>query len=166
MWLPDVAHRYLLLLVVLGLTGCGFQLRGTGISQLQSVGVTGAGAAPATYRILKETLSRRDVAVVTPGADTLNVQLLDERSTRRSVATTDIFDAAEYELRLELDVAVFRGETILLPEATIVSERVYAVDAANLSASYEEQALLLAEMRADLADQLIRRIEILHQPQT
>lgn len=98
------------------------------------------------------------------GAGVISVTLLDERSLRRSVATTDVFDAAEYELRLELDVSVSRGEKFLVEDATLVSQRVYAVDSNNLSASYEEQALLLSEMRVDLAEQLIRRIDFLAGP--
>ena len=75
-----------------------------------------------------------------------------------------MFDAAEYELRLELDVSISRGANFLLENATLVSQRVYAVDSNNLSSSYEEQALLLSEMRVNLAEQLIRRIDFLAGP--
>ena len=124
----------------------------------------GASAAPLTSKSFRQALEDRDVQIVPAGAGVISVHMLDERSHRRSVATTDVFDAAEYELRLELDVSISRGENFLLEDATLVSQRVYAVDSGNLSGSYEEQALLLADMRVNLAEQLIRRVNFLAGP--
>ena len=90
--------------------------------------------------------------------------MLDERYYRRSFASTDASSAAEYELRLELDVSISSGENFLLEDATLVSQRVYAVDLNNLSASEEEQKLLLIEMRVSLAEQLLRRVNLLVRP--
>ena len=124
----------------------------------------GASAAPLTSKSFRQALEDRDVQIVPAGAGVISVHMLDERSHRRSVATTDVFDAAEYELRLELDVSISRGENFLLEDATLVSQRVYAVDSGNLSGSYEEQALLLSELRVNLAEQLIRRVNFLAGP--
>jgi len=124
----------------------------------------GASAAPLTSKSFRQALEDRDVQIVPAGAGVISVHMLDERSHRRSVATTDVFDAAEYELRLELDVSISRGENFLLEDATLVSQRVYAVDSGNLSGSYEEQALLLSDMRVNLAEQLIRRVNFLAGP--
>jgi outer membrane lipopolysaccharide assembly protein LptE/RlpB len=124
----------------------------------------GASAAPLTSKSFRQALEDRDVQIVPAGAGVISVHMLDERSHRRSVATTDVFDAAEYELRLELDVSISRGENFLLEHGTLVSQRVYAVDSGNLSGSYEEQALLLSDMRVNLAEQLIRRVNFLAGP--
>jgi len=124
----------------------------------------GASAAPLTSKSFRQALEDRDVQIVPAGTGVISVHMLDERSHRRSVATTDVFDAAEYELRLELDVSISRGENFLLEDATLVSQRVYAVDSGNLSGSYEEQALLLSDMRVNLAEQLIRRVSFLAGP--
>lgn len=164
MWFPERVIRYVVLAALLGVAGCGFQLRGTESGHLESLNIIGAASAPLTSRSFREALGDRSIQVVPAGAGVISVTLLDERSLRRSVATTDVFDAAEYELRLELDVSVSRGEKFLVEDATLVSQRVYAVDSNNLSASYEEQALLLSEMRVDLAEQLIRRIDFLAGP--
>ena len=164
MWFPERLIQYVLIAALLAIAGCGFQLRGAGSGDIQSLGIVGANAAPLTSRSFRQALANRDIQVVPADTSVLTVHLLDERSIRRSVATTDIFDAAEYELRLELDISITRGEEVLLADATLVSQRVYAVDSGNLSASYEEQSLLLSEMRENLAEQLIRRIEFLSQP--
>ena len=164
MWFPESVARYVVLATLLGVAGCGFQLRGTEAGGLESLNIMGASAAPLTSKSFRQALEDRDVQIVPAGAGVISVHMLDERSHRRSVATTDVFDAAEYELRLELDVSISRGENFLLEDATLVSQRVYAVDSGNLSGSYEEQALLLSDMRVNLAEQLIRRVNFLAVP--
>lgn len=153
-----------MLATLLGVAGCGFQLRGADSGRLESLNIMGATAAPLTSKSFRQSLEDRDIQVVPAGEGVISVHILDERSHRRSVATTDVFDAAEYELRLELDVSISRGDNFLLENATLVSQRVYAVDSNNLSASYEEQALIMTEMRVNLAEQLIRRIDFLAGP--
>jgi len=164
LWFPESVARYVVLATLLGVAGCGFQLRGTEAGGLESLNIIGASAAPLTSKSFRQALEDRDVQIVPAGAGVISVHMLDERSHRRSVATTDVFDAAEYELRLELDVSISRGENFLLEDATLVSQRVYAVDSGNLSGSYEEQALLLSDMRVNLAEQLIRRVNFLAGP--
>jgi outer membrane lipopolysaccharide assembly protein LptE/RlpB len=148
----------------LTVAGCGFQLRGAEPGRLESLNIIGAAAAQLTSRFFRQALKDRGVQIVPAGAAVISVQLLDERSDRRSIATTDVYSTAEYELRIELDVSISRGENFLLEEATLVSQRVYAVDSGNLSASYEERDLLLSDMRVNLAEQLIRRINFLVGP--
>ena len=164
MWFPESVARYVVLATLLGVAGCGFQLRGTEVGGLESLNIMGASAAPLTSKSFRQALEDRDVQIVPAGAGVISVHMLDERSHRRSVATTDVFDAAEYELRLELDVSISRGENFLLEDATLVSQRVYAVDSGNLSGSYEERTLLLSDMRVSLAEQLIRRVNFLAGP--
>ena len=95
------------------------------------------------------------MTIVPAGPGIPAVRLTDERSVRRSVATSSAVDAAEYELRLELDVSVEMNGAVLLESATLIEERTYAVDKVNLSGSFEEQTIVLAEMRSALARKLI-----------
>ena len=155
---PDRTLAALLLLLLAG--GCGYQLRGSGLGDLRAISFPPEIGAPVTFRAIRNLLEASEVSIVAAGEDVVAVHLLDERSTRRSVATTDVIDAAEYELRLELDVSITRNREVLLARATLIAERVYAVDSANLSGSYEEQTLLLEEMRMELARKLARRIEL------
>ena len=154
----------LLLLTLALLSGCGFQLRGTDRSDLPAIQLLGAAQAPATYRVVRDELELLGVSL-TPSADNaLSVEITDERSLRRSVATTNVIDAAEFELRLELDVSILQDAGSMPVENTLIVERVYAVDSANLAGSFEEQALLMQEMRAELARNLLRQIEVLAIP--
>lgn len=142
------------------LSGCGYQLRGSSLGDLLSISFSGTREAPVTFRAIRNTLEDNNVSIVAPSQDVVAVHLLDERSLRRSVATTNVIDAAEYELRLELDVSITRNEEVLLAQSTLIAERVYAVDSANLSGSFEERTLLMDEMRIELAQKLARRIEL------
>ena len=150
--------------ILLGVTGCGFQLLGSETGRFESLNIVGAGAAPLTSRSLRQALEDRGIQIVPAGLGVISIHMLDERYYRRSFASTDAYSAAEYELRLELDVSISSGENFLLEDATLVSQRVYAVDLNNLSASEEEQKLLLIEMRVSLAEQLLRRVNLLVRP--
>ena len=164
MWFPKRVARYLVLAILLGGAGCGFQLLGSETGRFESLNIVGAGAAPLTSRSLRQALEDRGIQIVPAGLGVISIHMLDERYYRRSFASTDAYSAAEYELRLELDVSISSGDNFLLEDATLVSQRVYAVDLNNLSASEEEQKLLLIEMRASLAEQLLRRVNLLVRP--
>ena len=164
MWFPKRVARYLLLAILLGVAGCGFQLLGSETGRFESLNIVGAGAAPLTSRSLRQALEDRGIQIVPAGLGVISIHMLDERYYRRSFSSTDAYSAAEYELRLELDVSISSGENFLLEDATLVSQRVYAVDLNNLSASEEEQKLLLIEMRVSLAEQLLRRVNLLVRP--
>ena len=164
MWFPKRVARYLVLALLLGGAGCGFQLLGSETGRFESLNIVGAGAAPLTSRSLRQALEDRGIQIVPAGLGVISIHMLDERYYRRSFASTDAYSAAEYELRLELDVSISSGDNFLLEDATLVSQRVYAVDLNNLSASEEEQKLLLIEMRASLAEQLLRRVNLLVRP--
>ena len=43
--------------------------------------------------------------------------------------------------------------------AAISAERIYSVDSFNLAGSYEEQMMLIDDIRADLTRQILQRIE-------
>ena len=164
MWFPKRVARYLVLATLLGVAGCGFQLLGSETGRFESLSIVGAGAASLTSSSLRQSLEDRNIQIVPTGPGVISIHMLDERSYRRSFASTDAYSTAEYELRLELDVSISSGENFLLEDATLVSQRVYAVDLNNLSASEEEQKLLLTEMRISLVEQLLRRVNFLVRP--
>ncbi len=149
-----------LTLMLLLLSGCGFQLRGAGMEALSELSFTGTNRAPVTFREIREALQVRDVQIVSSAPGILAVHILDEQSQRRSVATTNVIDAAEYELSLSLSFSISKNGDALVDDAMLIAERVYAVDSANLSGSFEEQTLLMTEMRRELAQKLVRRIDL------
>ena len=149
---------YLVICSLILLSGCGFQLRGSDISQIDALSLGGAMSAE-SRRVLRASFERHGVDLVPATADVVSIRILDERSGRRPISTSARVDAAQYELRLEFDVAIAAGGEVVLPELTVAAERVYSVDSQNLSGSYEEQQILMRDIREELAMMIIRRIE-------
>ena len=152
-----------MLLLALSLTSCGFHLRGTqgfevALEQLYV-------SVPASYgelkRELERTFTQYDIDVV--GLRTASRYALvinGERNTRRAVSTTSSISVAEYELRLEVDIQLTdrQGADVILP-TTLMTERIYTFNRNSLVGSNEEETLLLSEMRSDLVNQIIRRVD-------
>ncbi len=82
-----------------------------------------------------------------------------ERLIRRAVATTRTISVSEYEIRLEVDLALSnRAAKELISPTTLATERIYTFDSGSLVGSREEETVLLEEMRADIALQILRRV--------
>ena len=159
MWFPDYPRCLIILGGILVVAGCGFHLRGSDISALESVHLNGPAAHGDIYSAFVEVLSEHDVSLVAESAEQLTVTLEDERSLSRVVSTSAAIDAAGYAMVLEVDISISRGGKSLLTHATLVSTGTYEVDPQNLVGSYEERNLLLKEMRRELARHMIRRVE-------
>ena len=142
--------------LISALVSCGFQLRGELYAELDKVLVTSAPSAIKSEKILNEILAvfekRRDET----STDPLTINLVSEKSSRRSVLTTVSMSAAQYELTIELIFFIAFGDRIIVPETTLSSRKFYAVSSANQAASYEEQLILQREMREELLNQVVR----------
>ena len=142
------------------LGGCGFQLRGSEELAVDRIHLAGAYVRSPVGRALAGELEVQGIQLVGSLPDVIVLELIDEHSSRRRIATSALIDAAEYELRLVLTFSVSRNGDLLMGDLTLGSQRIYEVDQDNLSGSHEEERLLLAEMRADLARQVIRSIDV------
>ena len=154
------------------LTGCGFQWRGASPLDISTVAV----AAPTGRTELRSALAKHlrqqgtKVVEIMDAASSeedkqreLLVEILDERIYLRPLSTNIYVEAADYEIRKEVDMAISAKGKMIMPTATLFAERVYAVDPLNLTASHAEQKLLLAEVDEELAMMLLRRLEAVAQ---
>ncbi|HKI74444.1 MAG TPA: LPS assembly lipoprotein LptE [Pseudomonadales bacterium] len=150
----------LLFAILLVVAGCGFHLRGTGGDKisLTSISVTAANANGDMQRMLERTLKESGVELTAKAPYT--VHLTSEATTRRPVATTSDVQVAEYGLRLDIgfELTGAAGKTII-PDTTVSAERTYRFDTSSLVGNTEEEKLLYDEMRRDVADQIISRID-------
>ena len=138
------------------LASCGFQLRGDLYAELDKVLVTSAPSAIKSEKILNEILAVFDKGRNETSTETLIINLLSEKSSRRTVLTSVSMSAAQYELTIELIFFISFGDRIIVPETTLSSRKFYAVSSANQAASYEEQLLLQREMREELLNKVVR----------
>lgn len=155
--------RALLLLGLLALAACGFQLRGTDLRS--SVASAYVDAAPRhSYEVpLSLALERAGVEVLDlPSAGALIIDLIDERRSRRSISVSETAVAAEYEVIVGVRYAVrdASGRQLVEPQ-WLQRERVYRVDRENILGSSEERALLEQEMQNELIQQIIRTLDAL-----
>ena len=138
------------------LASCGFQLRGDLYAELDKVHVTSAPSAIKSEKILNEILAVFEKGKDETSTDPLIINLVSEKSSRRSVLTTVSMSAAQYELTIELIFFISFGDRIIVPETTLSSRKFYAVSSTNQAASYEEQLLLQREMREELLSKVVR----------
>ena len=149
-------NRSLLLSLISVLASCGFQLRGDLYAELDKVHVTSAPSAIKSEKILNEILAVFEKGKDETSTDPLIINLVSEKSSRRSVLTTVSMSAAQYELTIELIFFISFGDRIIVPETTLSSRKFYAVSSTNQAASYEEQLLLQREMREELLNKVVR----------
>lgn len=150
-------------LVVLGLTlllsACGFQLRGTGDVEfgLKELDLQARNSYGDTVRELQTLLERNEVRVH-PGAK-YSLNLANEQTRQRTASYTSSARSAEYELTSTLDYQ-FRGpQDRLLLEDRVEVQKVYVHDSNNLIGSSQEGDQLRQEMRRELLQQLVMRIQ-------
>lgn len=146
------------------LSGCGFHLRGTqGFEVSVDNLYLSVGNA---YRDLRNELTATfeafEVTLVdSPRNAEYVLEVFRERTVRRAVSTTDTISVAEYEVRLEIDIGVSnRYGELLLPETTLIAERIYSFDNTSLVSNNEEEELLVEEMRRNLVVQIVRRVDV------
>lgn len=151
-----------LLATALMLAGCGFHLRGTGSAQLalKSISVTATNAHGDMQRTLERALKEGGVKLLPSGQAPYSIRLISDRRTRRSVATSSDVTVSEYGLQLQVKFAVFdaSGKQVIGP-TTVSTERIYQFDNNSLVGNTEQEKLLNKEMRRDLAEQIIRRVD-------
>lgn len=145
-------------LLLTGLTGCGFQLRGQldvpeHLRQLSLVQHTQNHRLTAS---LIETLRLNQLEVSAQAP--YRLELLKVVENRRTVTLDRAARVDEYELTLRVDYQVTnRQEQLVLNPQTLSTERVYTYDANAATAAAEQEVLLKQEMADDLARQLVRR---------
>ena len=141
------------------LSACGFQLRGTGDADfaLEEINLQARDSHGQTVKQLEDLLERSDVRVH-PGA-TYSLNLANERNTQRTASYTGSARSAEYELTSVLDYEFLgSGNTVLLRDS-IETRRVYVHDSNNVIGSSQEGEQLRQEMRRELIQQLVMRIQ-------
>ena len=157
----SVARVVIVAVIALAISGCGFQLRGTGQTTilLESVYLNAIDNSGALARELIDSLEQSGVEFTSNGNAQVSIRLDRERFSRRPVSTTGQINVAEYELTLEVGFEVLtRGGDVLIPPTRIRTERIYTFDSSSLVGSNEEESLLNEEMRRDVIGQLLQRI--------
>ena len=110
-------------------------------------------------RQLRSSLEAANVDVADSGSNAPQLLVSPERLSSQPVSVNPRARAAQYELRLEVDFTLSERNRVLLETETLYTERTLFEDIENISGNREEVSLLADEMRRELVNQLLRRLE-------
>ena len=141
--------------------GCGFHLRGVQPGAAGLVVYLDSKTPFGEFeQVLADSIRQADMQI-SDGADgaAMIVQLRSERLTRRVQTVNTTGRASDYELILSLEYALATPAAITDSDTRkLDSRREYNFDSAELLGKAEEEALLVQEMRRDIAARLLRQI--------
>ncbi|WP_213942212.1 LPS assembly lipoprotein LptE [Pseudomonas sp. dw_612] len=150
-------------LLVMGLavllSACGFQLRGTGTTELaiKELDVSARNAYGETVTQLRQVLSSSGVKVYT-GAP-YKLILTDEQESQRILSYAGAGRTGEYQVTTVLNYTI-RGESNLeLMSDKLEVEKIFIHDGNNLVGSDQEAATARVETRRELVQRMILRLQ-------
>ena len=152
-------------LLVIGLavvlSACGFQLRGTGTTELsvKEMDVSARNAYGPTVVELREVLKRSGVNVHA-GAP-YRLVLTNEQESDRAATYTGGSRSAEYELTTVLNYSIQGLNNLELLSDKLEVRKVYVRDGSNITGSEQEAKRAREEMRRDLVNAMVVRLQML-----
>lgn len=148
------------LLCLLALNACGYSLRSSDTlsASFQDMQLSLQNPNSEFSRLLGRSLSGVSSASDDSPAGTI-LFVSDIRLENQPVSVNPAARAAQYELRLSVDIQLTRGDEDLIPRETLSVERSYFEDIENISGNREEVEIITSEMRRELVNLLIRRLQ-------
>ena len=154
------------LIIILALSGCGFKLRGI-IEVPEYLKRLHLTTATHDRKMISETtraLASNGITIVSKADQApYTLDILNQETQKRQVAISSNFrDAEEYELRTQLtyEIRGSDGFRLIMP-TTITTERTFTNNENQVRAKAREEEALLADMRRDLIQQMLRQIQAL-----
>jgi LPS-assembly lipoprotein len=150
-------------LLVMGLavllSACGFQLRGTGTNALsvKEMDVSARNAYGQTVVQLRQVLERSGVKVHA-GAP-YRLVLTNEQETSRSASYAAGNSTAEYELTTTLNYSILGLNNLELMSDKVEVRKTYVRDGGNITGSDQEAERAREEMRRDLVQSMVTRLQ-------
>nr|WP_314581168.1 LPS assembly lipoprotein LptE [uncultured Pseudomonas sp.] len=150
-------------LLVMGLavllSACGFQLRGTGTNALsiKELDLSARDAYGEVVTQLRQTLTNSGVHVYT-GAQ-YKLFLAREDETQRTASYVGSGRSAEYELTNVLKYEIHGSKDVLLLEDNVQATKTFVHDGNNLIGSDQEADQIRKEMRSELVQKMVARLQ-------
>lgn len=152
----------LCLLPALWLGGCGFALRGTGDlpDELRTLRLESREGGSEIVREVRRMLTASGVTLAEENApDLYRLGIGREQIQERVLSVNANARAGEYELTLSVPFQLVREDRSPIPPETLTISRFYLADPNNAVAKQEEVELLREEMRRELANRILRRLQ-------
>lgn len=151
-----MAIRILLVVCMLAVSACGWQLRGS-TERVELEGIALSGGTPEFLLQLEQALQDDDVPVYSGASYTLRLSPLEWHS--RTVALDAVGRAAEIELTLRLDWQLQDEQGVAaVMRQRISTTRRYQVSAENITGASDEDRLARADMQTELIERIMRAL--------
>ena len=160
---------YSALVIVLGfLSSCGYSLRTNQLIEgnLDTIHLTLSQPNSEFSRILQRNLELADVQVINSIESqqahsnlTHELSIGGEEISTRPITINSRARAAQYEMRLSIEISLRANETFLIESEALFVDRVYFEDIENITGNQEEIRIITSEMRQNLVSQVMRRLE-------
>ena len=151
---------------IIALNQCGFTLRSNEVisSRFNSIQLNLQPPNSELSRLLRRRLdiSGVETQLLTTNSPNFNQPVLvisDEQITNRPVTFNPRARTAQQEMRLSITILFEQGEQMLIRPETLSVERTYFEDVENIAGNQEEVVIIRAEMRGELVNQIMRRLE-------
>ena len=150
-------------LLVMGLavllSACGFQLRGTGTTELaiKELDLSARNAYGETVTQLRQVLQSSGVKVYA-GAP-YKLTLTNEQESQRTLSYAGSGRSAEYELTNVLSYEIQGHDNLSLLSDKLQVQKVFLHDGNNLTGSDQEADEIRKEMRRDLVQRMMLRLQ-------
>jgi len=154
--------RIFLLLASLLLAGCGFALRGTAElpASLRPLHLDNINDSTLMGRELLKTLVNNKIPLATnPGPEIYTLSLGAEASNERAISVNSNARAGEYEILMTVTFQLRRGTATAIPQQKLNLSKVYLADPDNAVAKAEEAVIIQNEMRQELSQLILRRLQ-------
>jgi len=152
-----------LVLISLTFASCGFALRGSESTALspETVFVRSSQENAQLTQALQASLMEAQLQLVDSASQAHYVVSVGPEDFSSSTATVNgRARAAQYTLRLSVELALDMQDQNLLQAERIAVERSYFEDTANIAGSTREADILRDEMRQELVNQILNRLRV------
>ncbi len=170
MRLLDDSHKLMtgaLLLLLATMSGCGYQLAGSGPLPPEMARTFVQTTAPNSefFGSLRTALRQRGMQLVDTRAEADARLIISEDSTGQRVLSVSARNIPrEYEIFYTVTFALQAGDESLIDSESLVVRRSYTFDETEVLAKSREERILRRALADDLARQVIRRIEAAREP--
>ena len=162
--MKTLLSRTLIIVLLAGLAGCGFQLRGNiNLPQeWRDIYLVSASPNSELSTAVRDGFQSNDVAVTERATANYILYLGNEEFGRRNLTIRNNARASEFELEMttSLSVTDSKGEEVMA-EIDLSTQKVMTHDPENVTGKVEESRLLQREMRQELAQMVLRQIRFL-----
>tara|TARA_B100001029_G_scaffold29894_1_gene22092 strand:- start:838 stop:1308 length:471 start_codon:yes stop_codon:yes gene_type:complete len=150
------------------LYSCGYSLRNSHLleAKLESIQLNLSQPNSEFSRILRRNLEQAGIKTIIldtsqDASSNKEYELIisSEQISTRPVTINSRARAAQYEMRVSVEVALKNIEGVLVEPEAIFVDRIYFEDIQNITGNQEEVGIITSEMRQDLVFQVMRRIE-------